>query len=250
VEGIIAARVGAGGIRASCAVIAKGWPSWAFGAHGAGLSVRGIILCSSKWEAVVSGLFPEAKVVTLAQPFAEDRRIKDVEVHQVDLVMTDVDSPGGVDMWNLGLSTVVSSRRFRRVPKGWRQEMTTINHGRCGGVTDVEFHIHMYHKEGESRWGKFELAEAGLRDLTAILDTRARHGVPCSAPDEVRFEVPKIVKFGGRSTYHSGGWLPGGVRDLLVIAANSFSPTNWCRRKLSPEEGLMVQDFPSYAIKA
>ena len=234
----------------TCVVIAKEWPSWAFGAHGAGIGVRSIVLLSNKWCDFITRSFPEASVVSLTQPVDQCGVVGEAEVLQADVVFTDVDPPGVVDLWSIGLETIVSSRRCRRVPKNWKEEVKVLKHNECGGVTTEAYHVHIYHRRDESRWGRFEQSSVAPRDLTGILDTRARQGIPCKAPEAVRFEVPDVVKLSGRNTYHAGGWLPGGTRELHVVVANSFSPTNWCRRKLSAEEWLHVLDLPSGIIKS
>ncbi len=231
--------------RSECGVIARAWPSWAFGAQGAGLKVKFIILFDERRADLIRRCLPGVTVVNMNGSEVKEEGCKGlVRLEQVDIVFSDMDPPGVVDVWNLAQRTLVSSRRCRRIAPGWKEARLTIPHHECGGVTDEEIQVHVYNRDGEECWGLVSLPAAGKRDLSSILDPRARHGVPCNPPSVVQLRFPAIVRLAGRSTYHGGGWLPGSKRDLNVITSNGFSPTNWCKRKLSNDEWLQVMDFP------
>ena len=234
----------------TCMVVSKGWPSWAFGAMGVGLDLRYILLLSGEWEETLARMYPEVVVINCGAS-NEGCGVRMVELDKVDVCFSDVDPPGRLNIWELAGCSVITSRRCRRVPKGWNEEVSGVCHTDCGGVTDFRGHVHVYTRDLNNMHLPFQpVTISGKRDLSSILDSRARHGTPCQPPGEVRLgelavrEVP-----GGRGAYHGGGWLPWGERSLRVITPNEFSQTKWCKRKLSDEEWLQVLDVPVSVIK-
>lgn len=249
VEGVISGA-GVGRRDCECGVIARSWPSWGIGAHGAGLKIKFIILFDEYRKLQVEKCLPGVKIICIINAETRDGTCPGwVELDQVDVVFTEIDPPGLVNVWSVAQNVVVSSRRCQRIPKGWKEERHVVSHSDCGGIMDEEVQIHVYSKEGEKVWDSLCLDACGVRDLSGILDSRARQGVPCMAPRVARLETPSVLPVAGRATYHGGGWLPSKRRDIHVVTPNGFSPTNWCRRKLLVEEWLQVVDFPVSMIK-
>jgi len=184
VEGMIPGRLGECR-RTECGVIARSWPSWAVGAQGAGVTISFIILFDDSRKALVERCFAGVKIVCIndAEPKGGSGSGW-IELNPVDVVFTELDPPGFVNVWKVAQRTVVASRRCRRIPKGWKEKRRVVAHNECGGVTDELVHIHVYSKEEEDQWGELSLDVCRMRDVSGILDTRARQGVPCKPPKE------------------------------------------------------------------
>ena len=235
----------------TCMIVSKGWPSWAFGASGVGMHVSYVMLLSSDWEDTIVRLFPDAIVMNWSGD-GRDGSMRKVEVDGVDFCFTDVDPPGRLDVWSMVRRSVVSSRRCRRQPRGWKEEVNIVKHSEHGGVTDYAAKLHIYSREpGEGQIFSSTMGRAGRRDLSAILNSRSRIGMPCQPPAEISLKELAVWEVpGSRGTYHGGGWIPWGIRNLRVLTPNDFSTTKWCKRKISDDEWMQVFDIPVGVVKS
>mmetsp|Transcript_8332 Transcript_8332/g.12121 ORF Transcript_8332/g.12121 Transcript_8332/m.12121 type:complete len:644 (-) Transcript_8332:24-1955(-) len=246
VEGVMGAK---NDERSRCSIISGRWPSWVFGAEGAGLKVVELVLLNGEWEDALRRILPGMSIISMANR-SDAKAPRTVELEKVDFVFTDIDPPSRVNLWSLARRAIVSSRRFRRTPQEWREKTLTVRHSGCGGVTDAVVHVHIYTQEGEPGLD-VSIPVTGLRDLSALLDTRTRSGIPTAAPTKIVLDELQVMELGGRrGVYHRCGWLPAGRRDVQVITPNAFSPTKWCKRKLGCDEWLQVLDFPVGVMKA
>ena len=53
-----------------CILVCKGWPSWAFGAQGAGFNIQVLIMLDPYWVSLASVLLPTIPVVSYADSAA------------------------------------------------------------------------------------------------------------------------------------------------------------------------------------
>jgi len=139
VEGVMAARQ-VECVR--CSIVSGGWPSWAFGAEGTGFKVVDLLLFNDEWEDTLSRLLPGVHLCNLVKG-SDVKTTRKVELEKVDVVFTDIDPPSRAHVWDLARCIVISSRRVRRTPPNWREEVLAVKHSSCGGVTDTNVYIHI-----------------------------------------------------------------------------------------------------------
>jgi hypothetical protein len=81
-----------------------------------------------------------------------------------------------------------------------------------------------------------------LRDLSAIVDTIAKSGLPCCKPVKLlQVKAPIVVEI-FPELFHYKGLLPLTQRIAWFITTNDFSNTRWCKRKLKGFEMLKAVD--------
>jgi len=104
--------------------------------------------------------------------------------------------------------SVVSSRRCRRQPRDWKEEVNVVRHSECGGVTEYTANLHIYSRDSsEGQCPRALMGKSAKRDLSAILDSRSRIGIPCQPPAEIGLKELAVWEMPGGQRDVSRGWV-------------------------------------------
>jgi len=94
------------------------------------------------------------------------------------------------------------------------------------------------------------LKSQASRDLSVVIDTMVTGGRPCSAPkDVIHTKEPQVIEVRPK-TYHCRGLIPWGVKPIWAVVPSVFSPSKWCRQKLTAKEILLSQDISHQVLSS
>jgi hypothetical protein len=222
----------------SCIVLSKGRPSWFWAAKSRNYEIKIVLLGEVQWKPLIKRVSPSTEVFSW-------KEIDFITWPGVDAVFSDYALRGKLTpLWTYITKHVVSSKAMHTPQPNWGYTKTQLLHAECGGVTDGRWWVHIY-SSGLPLHLSFP--KQGQRDVSTILDAMVNKGHPCTAPKSIpACPIPRVVEI-CPGTYHSSGLVPWKTRSLWVITPNGFSPTKWCRRKLTQTEILLSRDVPSMA---
>jgi len=218
----------------SCIILCKSWPCWLWAALHQDYEVKLVIVQDDQWFNIIKQLSPTTEVIVW-------RDTDDKFWPVIDVAFTDFDLKGILmSLWNYITKAVVTLRALRNPPPGWGYTKLHISHSNCGGVTNGRWNVHVYRVKPK---GPLVVRTQAPRDLSAIIDTMVSGGCPCTTPKEViHSKEPQIIEVRPK-TYHCKGLVPWGVEPIWAVVPSVFSPSKWCRRKLTAKEILLSRDI-------
>lgn len=246
--GVAKGAISDSAVAVDCVIISKGWPGWAFGAQGAGFTIRALILLDAEWVSSVRLFLPEVNVVSYVSSDAQQPLL----LAPVDVVLSDVDPPGCLRCWELAKIAVITFQRCRRLPQRWFELPAAVQHEAVGGVITIRqaYYLHLRVMDSSSPFLNGLLVEpTAFRDLASVMVNHTQSGVKCAPPVPISQLAPSVRCLNGGSCFHSGGWLPCFNRRCTVVTPCVFTKTKWCRRRLTADEWLGVFDMPSLTMK-
>jgi hypothetical protein len=140
--------------------------------------------------------------------------------------------------------------RRGRLPEHWQLSKACTSHAAVGGVTNAKDHCFLWvRRAGETQHPEEVLVPKALaRDVHSVVsDTVA--GRACAALKPVRLAVPSVHEL-RPGVYHGGGLLPVDQPNGQFIVRSVYTPTRWCRRRLTKPELATAFDIPHAVIQA
>lgn len=191
--------------------------------------------------ALIQRLIPRATVVVGSHALLPTRDLPGVAF---------VDGHAGSFEFLFKKQDVIISTKGRRgkLPEGWHMHKARTTHAAVGGVTNSVDHCFLFSRgAGTPSQNEVTVPRALPRDVHSVIsDTIAGPGhAPLEPSRLVRPEVFEILP----GLYHGGGLLPVDHPRGQFVVRSVFTPTKWCRRRLTPSELATAFDVPHEIIQ-
>jgi hypothetical protein len=157
---------------------------------------------------------------------------------------------GSFDFLFEGVDVILSTQGKRgRLPEGWRLSKARTTHALVGGVTNSIDHCFLWSR-GPTRPENLEVCVPRClsRDVHSVVSDTVS-GQPWAKPEASRLSHPKVLEL-TPGVYHGGGLLDVDHPNGSFLLRSVFTPTKWCRRRLTKTEIAMAFDIPSPIIQA
>ncbi len=196
-----------------------------------------MIIKDNGWSNLVRKTFPDTPVVAYEE--CENRL---ATATRIQVWFSDVDLPRRLRVFEAAaVRAVISMRRARALLKdnSFIYRPLQLAHQRCGGMTDGEWKVHLYLRDGA--WEIASPTDLPGRDKLSIVNTKLQ-GMPCPAPPKVSTNSEAKVREVRPGLYRTDGLCPWGMDRVQVVAPCVFSVTKWARRPLSGRELCLLKD--------
>jgi hypothetical protein len=225
----------------SCIVISTGWPSWVLAALSRGVRVVLVICKDLSWKNVIKYISPCSEIVLWSDIVPVLARLP-----TVNFSFSDEDFAQGKlkSLWIYVQHYVVVSRAAQQSPANWFCTPINISHFDCGDVTDTSWLLSVY---AHTHNLQLCIPQQGGRDLSSCSNALVRSGVPCLAPPPVQTnspsDQPTVIEI-HPSVLDCQGLLPRQSWNSLFVTRCTFSPTKWCKQKVTLSKLSKALDIP------
>jgi hypothetical protein len=229
--------------RTPCVVFASSRVDWIWTAQVLGFEpVLVYFQQSNALVPLIHKLLPRAEIVVDSYSKMKGRALPSVAfVHGY---------AGAFDFLFDSVDVILSTRGKRgRLPDGWRLTKASTTHALVGGVTDCVDNCFLWSR-GSTRAENAEVCVPRClsRDVHSVVSDTVS-GKPWPKPATPRLATPKVWEL-SPGVYHGGGLLPLDHPGGAFILRSVFTPTKWCRRRLTKPEVAMAYDIPTPIIQA